>query len=918
MTRIRPSTDATHDARFGVTPDPLLLPRLPTRLVARPRAFRRLDRMDPVTLVDALPGFGKTTLVASWARERADSGAHVVWIRASAELDDVPTFLDQLHRGLVRSGALRPPAVEAHPPSGGEPDWFDELAVSARPVIVAVDDAHRLRDPTVADTLLSLASRAHPLHVVACSDTDHHFHDAAERHALDTNVLRGSDLAIAADQVSAFAEAWGHELDAEGAAALHELVGGWLLPLRLVLDATPSWADAFAAHVGQDFLMTTVLPGITDSAGLNLAMRCAVPERLDAALATRLLAGSHDGDDTALGELAAASLERQGLLWRVPRHDGAAQWRYPRLVRHAFLAELERSQPDVARRAHREVALARADGGDAAHHSELLRHARSAGEWALLSRLWTEHGWSLAGADPAAFEFAYADLPALAREELEPLVVAGSVGDALAATSDQGDWMHRVETLLRHYMQTGTDHLRDPQPVASPMQHVELLTAGMIAMRTEGHLDEAAKLAAHARRELSRARQLEPERVRTSQVAWFHVQDAITQMLRGDHSAALDLARRAHQIGPTTLIGAGAAGLLAALNAVTGHAGDARAWLETHESVDLSGNWASDLAVLPARIARAKLAQDRLDAAAADGELVGVPLGPDASGLWPLILSVHVGHALVFGDPVAALARLDHAGRQLARHLGGDSTGSRMFDRCTLDLMLAMGEVNRVQARIPDGPELEPLQYAPVARFHLMTGEAKQAGRIASAGVWHQDLTVSDLLELLVISARASHAQGEWDTAVETFRRAHALVQDTGDLKPLLLVPADLRVALLEATGLALDPDAAARLAAARPIYPERAELVRLSPRELEVLRRMRLHETSSALARDLSVSVNTVKKQLVSLYAKLGVNDRSSALLRAQRLGLVDDLDATDGPDHGAASPTPEHEGRSGPSTSQ
>jgi len=51
-------TDVTVDRR----------PRLPARLAERPELLRQLDRMAPVTIIRALAGHGKTTLVARWTQ----------------------------------------------------------------------------------------------------------------------------------------------------------------------------------------------------------------------------------------------------------------------------------------------------------------------------------------------------------------------------------------------------------------------------------------------------------------------------------------------------------------------------------------------------------------------------------------------------------------------------------------------------------------------------------------------------------------------------------------------------------------------------------------------------------------------------------------------------------------------------------
>lgn len=879
--------------------DLLTPPRVAARLVPRTRQFRRLDRLTGLTIIEALPGFGKTTLVVDWARGLESTSCRVVWVRATAEVDDETRFRELLHEGLVRVGALPESAPRPGVTRAEQQSWLDGVASIEPMVLVVIDDAHLLRDHAVAESLVRLVERARSVHLVVLADTDHPFTDAAARHGLETNVLRAGDLGIPADSVQAFGEAWGHDLSAESAAKLHSMVGGWLLPLRLVLDATPSWAQEFATHATHEFLTARVLPIITDTAELSMAMRFAVPAELDIELAAALVDdGSPDTDNLAatLADLATSALERHGLLWRLARHDGEPRWTYPALLRRALLQRLERTQPDAARANHRVVARVLAARRGDTELGPLLRHARSGDDWSLLAELWSVHGWSFAGGEAAEFEFAYGAIPAPVLQEHPPLRLAAALADALSTCDEDLDMMRRVEALLHRYMETGSDLLRHGQPARSPSHAVELLTAGMVARRSEGNLAEARRLAADAAREVGRARVSEPDRVRSSQVGWFHLQNAITQYLSANYTAAFEQARTAHQVGPGTLVGAGASGFLAAMNTAAGNTAEGRHWLASHESVDLSGSWAAGLAELPARLTRAMLALDRLDEAAAETELAEVQLGPESSGIWPLVVVAHHRYALIFGDSVAMLSRLEHLRRVLARHFRDDGgLAGQVLDRCTVDLWLALAEVNRVQARMSEGAVLPPWLLAPAARLHRMTDNPHKAIRIASAAVWRDDIAVRDRTELLVTSSLAHHEVGATDRSLEAFRRAHALSTDTGNLQPLLLVPSELRAELLAGTGLELPPEAVARLDAVGPLYPERADLIRLSPREREVLRQIAHHETAADLAKTLTVSVNTVKKQLASLYVKLDVSDRASALLRAQALGLLGDVPGVD-----------------------
>ena len=71
---------------------------------------------------------------------------------------------------------------------------------------------------------------------------------------------------------------------------------------------------------------------------------------------------------------------------------------------------------------------------------------------------------------------------------------------------------------------------------------------------------------------------------------------------------------------------------------------------------------------------------------------------------------------------------------------------------------------------------------------------------------------------------------------------------------------------------------------------PESAHaLSGLTPAELRLLPLLATHLSFREIGERLFVSRNTVKTQAISVYRKLGVSARSTAIIRAVELGLIE-----------------------------
>ena len=67
-----------------------------------------------------------------------------------------------------------------------------------------------------------------------------------------------------------------------------------------------------------------------------------------------------------------------------------------------------------------------------------------------------------------------------------------------------------------------------------------------------------------------------------------------------------------------------------------------------------------------------------------------------------------------------------------------------------------------------------------------------------------------------------------------------------------------------------------------------RARVAGLNGRELAVVRMLDVGRSNQQIARELGVTVNTVKWYLKNIYAKLGATSRAEAVSSARRGGLL------------------------------
>jgi LuxR family maltose regulon positive regulatory protein len=193
------------------------------------------------------------------------------------------------------------------------------------------------------------------------------------------------------------------------------------------------------------------------------------------------------------------------------------------------------------------------------------------------------------------------------------------------------------------------------------------------------------------------------------------------------------------------------------------------------------------------------------------------------------------------------------------------------FEHATLArLLLAQGTRDRADDGIAATIELT----------ERLLAAAEDGGRSGSA------------IDILVVQALARHARGDAAGALASLRRAVALAEPEGYVRVFIDEGPPMLALLKLAAKERKAPSYVRRLLAAAvaegPTPVEQPLIEPLSERELEVLRLLGSELDGPAIARELTVSLATVRTHTRSIYAKLGVNSRRAAVRRAAELGLL------------------------------
>ena len=367
--------------------------------VPRPRLAERLDEgLEPgLVLVCAPAGYGKTVLLADWARCRERP---VAWLSLDAGDNDPARFwrhtLGALDRARPGIGERVGPLLGPPAPPSFEPlvtALLNDLAVPSddRELLLVLDDYHLISSQPVHASLGFLLEHRPPgLHVVLASRADPPLPLARLRARGQLAELRAGELRFTGDEAAALlqqvAAGSGMALPDAAVAALAARTEGWAAGLQLAglsLRGRADVAGFVAAFTGShryvlDYLAEEVLERQSEQVRTFL-LETSVLERLSGELCDQVTGRA--GSQALLEQV-----ERAGL-FLVPLDEVRGWWRYHQLFADLLRARLEQ-QGGRASELHENAAAWYEERGLA---DDAIRHAMAAGQMTWAARLIEQH-----------------------------------------------------------------------------------------------------------------------------------------------------------------------------------------------------------------------------------------------------------------------------------------------------------------------------------------------------------------------------------------------------------------------------------------------------------------------------------------------------------------------------------------------
>jgi LuxR family maltose regulon positive regulatory protein len=885
--------------------------------VARPRLYNRLDAglERRLTLLSAPAGFGKTALLSAWRTRHASEERPIGWFSLDESDNDAARFwayaIGALQR--VRSGigehALTLLDLPQTPIEAVLSSLLNDVAEMPHDLALVFDDYHFVEAEPIHVAVGFLLEHMPPqMHLIISGRADPPLALARLRARDQLTELRAADLRFTVKEATAFLnDIMELSLSEEDACALEVRTEGWVAGLQLAALSMREHEDVsefISTFTGSnrhilDYLTEEVL-GLQPEPLKAFLLRTSILNHLNGELCDAVVGGNGAQETLEI-------LERTNFF--VVALDEERYWyRYHHLFSDALRHRLRTMQPDQIPELHRRAAEWHEDHGLV---EDAIRHALAMDDTDRAARLVEQNTAAVVMRSEGATLLGWLEaLP----EELVRCRPRLSVAYAIAALF--GGRLDDVEPLLRD-----AERALGCLPRASSMGPEESEAMGWLAdipscvAIIRGDL---ARMRGEARRAIALSRQAlahlpEHSPYLRSKAMWNL---GISSWMSGDLTAAegafAELTTKARATGDAYLPLLAAYGL-GRIGVVRGRL------LEAEEAYRWAlrpgiGRGEPQLPVAGwAYLGLGELSREWNDLNAATSYLEdGLKLGRWVGAAGPLAITYAVLARVqqAQGDASGALDAIE-----MARKSAPDAQAYHPLNPVSAYLaraQLAQGDVESAlrwarKRRLDADGELSymrEVEHLVLARIFVAQGKPGEAlrllGRLLSAA--HAGGRVGSMIEILTLQALILQAEGDAARAASILGRALSLAKPEGYVRMFVDEGAPMTALLRRLPSDEVSPRYVGRLLIVlrqsgwdnklpldTTIPKNRLPLSEpLSERELEVLRLVASGRSNREIARQLYVSLSTVKSHINNTYRKLGANSRTRAVARARDLNLV------------------------------
>lgn len=876
---------------------------------------RLLDKLDQglnqgsrLTLISAPAGYGKTTLLGEWLRH---SNLKAAWLSLDEGDNDPARFLVYLINALQR---IIPACGEASlgildSTAGQNPNavltpLINDMVGHPSLFLVVFDDFHAIKNQTVHNSLAFLLENAPPqARFVITTRADPLLPIPRLRGRGQVTEIRQVDLRFSEDEAAQFLYLLsGLDLNKEDITALNSRTEGWAAGLRMAAVSLTEHRDAstfIQEFTGSnryilDYLIEEVLEAQPEAIQ-GFLLHTAILEQLCGSLCDAIIDQVIELPESSQSVLE--DLERKNL-FIFPLDEKREWYRYHRmfsdLLKQRLAVLYPAIEPELHRRASRwyeqhdlnefaiDHAIFSSDAGRAAELIEGLAEATL-----MKSQVATLNGWL-----KQLPEEEIRKRPELSVYYAWALLWSGAPLEAieahLEATTHAGDDSAKalpLQAFLAIFHNEINHSIKLAKQALEKLPEENLLLRSLAnyilasAYMTEGDASEAVELLEEIRRSSQRAGNLMIAVLVLCELADLRIKQGHLHDARRLYQQALDLAVDAHgqqlPVAGKPMIGLGDL---------------AREWndFETAERLLLEGiSLAEQWSVLGTFEGYLNLVmiwdslgqKDKADQMFA--QLRDLAVQFDVSELDDLVVEMFAARRnLTWGDLEAARQWADQ------RHFLRGKTDYEPDE--VMDILIS---------------RLQKYQNLVMGRLLVAEGRFTEAIDVLEQVIVEARRTDRKILLIEAETQRAValHACSREDDALTALTHALRLAEPEG-MRRIFIDQGPAVQALLEAyqdkiaqPGLAayinrllqaFMPNKKDRKSDTGP--PQKLSIEPLSDRELDVLRLLPSDLSSTEMAVELAVSVNTLRTHLKHIYAKLDAHSRYEAIARAREAGLL------------------------------